>query len=72
MKNAVLRIYFDRLGRSIRVNLLVSSGDKARDLDCIRYCENMIIPVPRLGSKKMGDLWRQVTIKPSAELNLSE
>jgi hypothetical protein len=66
---AVLRIYFNRLGKSIRVKLMTSSGDRSRDLKCISYCENMVIPIPRLGSRKMGDLWRQVTIEAGANLD---
>ena len=68
MSYVVIRIYFNHLGRSERVVLIAGSGDSKRDLECINFCSKMQIPVPRLKTRKMGQLWRQVRIAKDAVL----
>ena len=65
-KNAVLKVYFDRQGKAERVQLLASSGDKARDALCQEYCKTLAIPIPRVGNKMAGELWRRIVIKADA------
>ena len=66
LKDAVLKIFFNPLGKAERVVLLVSSGDKDRDALCLEFANNASIPVPRIGTKVAGALWRRIVIKKDA------
>ena len=70
IKNATFKIYFNRLGKAVRVVQYASSGDKARDKLCMQYCLGMVVEPPRLGSRRMGELWRKVVIEPGANISL--
>ena len=59
-------VFFDRYGKAERVTMLVSSGDKDRDALCMEFARNSSIPIPRLGTKLAGQLWRQMVIKKDA------
>jgi hypothetical protein len=65
-KNAVLKVYFDRKGHAERIQLLASSGDKERDALCQEYCRSLTIPIPRVGNRLAGELWRRIVIKSDA------
>ena len=64
--NAVLKVYFDRHGKAERVTMLISSGNKDRDALCMEFARTSSIPIPRLGTKLCGQLWRQIVIKKDA------
>jgi hypothetical protein len=64
--NAALKVFFDRHGKAERVTLLVSSGDKDRDALCMEFARKSSIPIPRLGTKLAGQLWRQIVINKDA------
>lgn len=61
-RQAAFKVFFDRNGRAERVQLLVSSRDRRRDAACIQLCQNMTIPIPRIGRVLAGQLWRIVRI----------
>jgi len=62
-KDAVLKVFFNRQGKAERTVLLISSGNKERDALCLKFAGNSSIPIPRLGTKLMGELWRRIIIK---------
>ncbi len=61
-KQAAFRIFFDKQGKAERVQMMVSSGDPARDAACLAYCKQTSIPLPRIGKRLAGQLWRIVKI----------
>jgi hypothetical protein len=68
VQKAVLKVFFNRLGHAERVSVQFGSGSKARDALCVAYCKTLVIAVPRAGTRKAGELWRQVTISPDVAL----
>lgn len=66
-RDAVLKIFFNRHGKAERVTMLVSSGNKERDALCLEFARSSTIPIPRLGTKLSGELWRQIVIKRDAQ-----
>ena len=66
LRDAVLKVFFNTRGKAERVTLLVSSGNHDRDMLCLEFARNSSIPIPRIGTKLAGALWRQMIIKKDA------
>ena len=68
MRSAVVKIYFDRKGQAKRAVLLLSSGNKERDRLSLNHCMKLVIPMPRLGTQRSGEVWRKLIISGDMDI----
>lgn len=67
---AVIKIIFDRKGRAAKVTLLTSSGDRARDAQCLAHGRRMTLPLPHQSSRVTRAISQYRVLRVAADVDL--